>query len=187
MKIFYKINDNHNQNYVVKHIDRSFGSDYVYFDFQVALTSNRSFILNFDLYSKQCVSCEGYLLIDKKTNYENIIIEKYKNGELLIKLEEFEKEVPFCEYLLDGKIKYDINKSRICIGNINNNEIIMFGKGQYASFQNGKLIGIIVDFKKENSSIISDNLKENKKAKIQEKIIQNYPLVNKVVFGRIVM
>lgn len=50
-----------------------------------------------------------------------------------------------CEYLLDGEFKYDINKSRICIGNINSNEVIMFGKGQYASFQNGKLIGIIID------------------------------------------
>ena len=147
MKIFYKLSDNYNPNYIVKHIDNSFGANEVYFDFQVALTSNRSFILNFDLYSKKCVSCEGYLVIDKKTKNENIIIEKYNNGELLIELEDFEKEVPMCEYLLNRKIRYDINQSRICIGDINSNEIIKFGKGQYASFQNEKLIGIILDLK----------------------------------------
>ena len=146
MKLFYKLSDNYNPNYIVKHIDNSFGSNGVYFDFQVSLTSNRSFILNFDIYSKKCVSCEGFLLIDKKVKNENIVIEKFSNGELLIELEDFEKEVPMCEYLLDGKIKYDINKSRICIGNINSNEVIMFGKGQYASFQDDKLIGIIINF-----------------------------------------
>ena len=145
MKLSYKLSDNYNQNYIVKHIDNSFGSNGVYFDFQVSLTSNRSFILNFDIYSKKCVSCEGYLLIDKKTKNENIVIEKFSNGELLIELEDFEKEVPINEYLLDGKIKYDTNKSRICIGDINSNEVIMFGEGQYASFQNDKLIGIIID------------------------------------------
>ena len=92
MKIFYKLSDNYNPNYVDKHADNSFGSDEVYFDFQVSLTSNRSFILNFDIYSKKCVSCEGYLLIDKKTKNENIVIEKFSNGELLIELEDFEKE-----------------------------------------------------------------------------------------------
>ena len=147
MKLFYKLSDNYNSNYIVKHIDNSFGSNGVYFDFQVSLTSNRSFILNFDIYSKKCVSCEGYLLIDKKTKKENIVIEKFSNGELLIELEDFEKEVPINEYLLDGKIKYDTNKSRICIGDINSDEVIMFGKGQYASFQNDKLIGIIIDLK----------------------------------------
>ena len=147
MKLFYKLSDNYNPNYIVKHIDNSFGSNGVYFDFQVSLTSNRSFILNFDIYSKKCVACEGYLLIDKKTKNENIVIEKFSNGELLIELEDFEKEVPINEYLLDGKIKYDTNKSRICIGDINSNEVIMFGKGQYASFQNDKLIGIIIDLK----------------------------------------
>ena len=55
--------------------------------------------------------------------------------------------IPINEYLLDGKIKYDTNKSRICIGDINSNEVIMFGKGQYASFQNDKLIGIVIDLK----------------------------------------
>lgn len=147
MKLFYKLSDNYNPNYIVKHIDNSFGSNGVYFDFQVSLTSNRSFILNFDIYSKKCVSCEGYLLIDKKTKNENIVIEKFSNGELLIELEDFEKEVPITEYLLASKIKYDTNKSRICIGDINSNEVIMFGKGQYASFQNDKLIGIIIDLK----------------------------------------
>ena len=147
MKLFYKLSDDYNPNYIVKHSDNSFGSNDAYFDFQVSLTSNRSFILNFDIYSKKCVSCEGYLLIDKKTKNENIVIEKFSNGELLIKLEDFEKEVPVNEYLLDGKIKYDTNKSRICIGDINSNEVIMFGKGQYASFQNDKLIGIIIDLK----------------------------------------
>lgn len=147
MKLFYKLSDNYNPNYIVKHIDNSFGSNGVYFDFQVSLTSNRSFILNFDIYSKKCVSCEGYLLIDKKTKNENIVIEKFRNGELLIELEDFEKEVPINEYILDGKIKYDTNKSRICIGDINSNEVIMFGEGQYASFLNNKLIGIIIDLK----------------------------------------
>lgn len=147
MKLFYRLSDNYNPNFIVKHIDNSFGAKKVYFDFQVYLTSNRSFILNFDIYSKKCVSCEGYLLIDKKTKNENIVIEKFSNGELLIELGDFEKEVPMCEYLLDSKIKYDINKSRICIGDINSNEVIMFGKGQYASFQGNKLIGIIIDFK----------------------------------------
>lgn len=147
MKLFYKLSDNYNPNYIVKHIDNSFGSNGVYFDFQVSLTSNRSFILNFDIYSKKCVSCEGYLLIDKKTKNENVVIEKFRNGELLIELEDFEKEVPINEYILDGKIKYDTNKSRICIGDINSNEVIMFGEGQYASFLNNKLIGIIIDLK----------------------------------------
>lgn len=147
MKLFYKLSDNYNPNYIVKHIDNSFGSNGVYFDFQVSLTSNRSFILNFDIYSNKCVSCEGYLLVDKKTKSENIVIEKFSNGELLIELEDFEKEVPINEYLLNSKIKYDTNKSRICIGDINSNEVIMFGKGQYASFQNDKLIGIIIDLK----------------------------------------
>ncbi len=147
MRLFYKLSDNYNLNYIVKHIDNSFGSNGVYFDFQVSLTSNRSFILNFDIYSKKCVSCEGFLLIDKKTKNENIVIEKLSNGELLIELEDFEKEVPINEYILDGKIKYDTNKSRICIGDINSDEVIMFGKGQYASFQNDKLIGVIIDLK----------------------------------------
>lgn len=147
MKLFYKLSDNYNPNYIVKHIDNSFGSNGLYFDFQVSLTSNRSFILNFDIYSKKCVSCEGYLLIDKKTKNENIVIEKFSNGELLIELEDFEKEVPITEYLLADKIKYDTNKSRICIGDINSNEVIMFGRGQYASFQKDKLIGIIIDLK----------------------------------------
>lgn len=147
MKLSYKLSDNYNPNYIIKHIDNSFGSNGVYFDFQVSLTSNRSFILNFDIYSKKCMSCEGYLLIDKKTKNENIVIEKFSNGELLIELEDFEREIPMNEYLLNGKIKYDTNKSRICIGDINSNEVIMFGEGQYASFQNDKLIGIIIDLK----------------------------------------
>ena len=147
MKLFYKLSDKYNPNYIVKHIDNSFGSNGVYFDFQVSLTANRSFILNFDIYSKKCVSCEGYVLIDKKVKNENIVIEKFSNGELMIELEDFEKEVPINEYLLEGKIKYDINKSRICIGDINSNEVIMFGVGQYASFLNNKLIGIIIDLK----------------------------------------
>ena len=119
MKLSYKLSDNYNPNYIIKHIDNSFGSNGVYFDFQVSLTSNRSFILNFDIYSKKCMSCEGYLLIDKKTKNENIVIEKFSNGELLIELEDFEREIPMNEYLLNGKIKYDTNKSRICIGDIN--------------------------------------------------------------------
>lgn len=147
MKLFYRLSDNYNPNYVVKHADNSFGSDEVYFDFQVSLTSDRSFILNFDIYSKKCVSCEGYLVIDKKTKNENIVIEKFSNGELLIELDDFEKGVPMKEYLLNGKIKYDIDKSRISIGDINSDEVIMFGKGQYASFQNNKLIGVIIDLK----------------------------------------
>lgn len=147
MKLFYRLSDNYNPNYVVKHADNSFGSDEVYFDFQVSLTSDRSFILNFDIYSKKCVSCEGYLVIDKKTKNENIVIEKFSNGELLIELDDFEKEVPMKECLLNGKIKYDIDKSRISIGDINSDEVIMFGKGQYASFQNNKLIGVIIDLK----------------------------------------
>lgn len=147
MKLSYKLNDSYNQNGIVKHNDDSFGSSGVYFDFQVALSSNRSLILNFDMYSKKCVSCEGYLLIDNKTKYEDIIIENYQNGELLIELKDFEKEVPMHEYLLNGKIRYSINKSRICMGNINSNEVIRFGMGQYASFQNGKLVGIIIDLK----------------------------------------
>ena len=133
MKLFYKLSDNYNPNYIVKHIDNSFGSNGVYFDFQVSLTSNRSFILNFDIYSKKCVSCEGFLLIDKKTKNENIVIEKFSNGELLIELEGFEKEVPINEYILDGKIKYDTNKSRICIGDINSDEellIVRFGNNE---------------------------------------------------------
>ena len=147
MKLFYRLSDNYNPNYVVKHADNSFGSDEVYFDFQISLTSDRSFILNFDIYSKKCVSCEGYLVIDKKTKNENIVIEKFSNGELLIELDDFEKEVLMKEYLLNGKIKYDIDKSRISIGDINSDEVIMFGKGQYASFQNNKLIGVIIDLK----------------------------------------
>lgn len=147
MKLFYKLSDDYNPNYIVRHIDNSFGSNGVYFDFQVSLTSNRSFVLNFDIYSKKCVSCEGYLLVDKKIKNENIVIERFSNGELLIELEDFEKGVPINDYLLDGNIKYDVSKSRICIGEINSNEIIMFGKVQYASFQNEKLIGIIIDLK----------------------------------------
>lgn len=147
MKLFYKLNNDYNKNVVVKHLDNSFDSGDTYFDFQVALTLNRSFILNFDLYLKKCVSCEGYLITDKKTIHENIIIEKYDNGELLIELKDFEKEVPMLDYSLNNKMRYDFNKSRICIGDINDNEIIRFGIGQYASFQNEKLIGIIVDLK----------------------------------------
>lgn len=67
MKLFYKLNNDYNKNVVVKHLDNSFDSGDTYFDFQVALTLNRSFILNFDLYLKKCVSCEGYLITDKKT------------------------------------------------------------------------------------------------------------------------
>ncbi len=145
MLLYYKQNDNYNKNEVVKRIDNSFGSKNVFFDFQVSLISNCSLILNFDLYSKTCVSCEGYFLIDKKTKYENIAIKDYKEGELLIELDEYEKEVPICEYLLNSKMKYDINQSRISIGEINSNEIIKFGIGQYASFQDNKLIGIILE------------------------------------------
>ena len=100
MKLFYKLSDNYNPNFVEKHADNSFGSDEVYFDFQVSLTSNRSFILNFDIYSKKCVSCEGYLLIDKKTKNENIVIEKFSNGELLIELEDFEKKSTYERILI---------------------------------------------------------------------------------------
>ena len=108
MKLFYKLSDNYNPNYIVKHIDNSFGSDDVYFDFQVALTDNRSLILNFDIYSKKCVSCEGYLSIDKRAKNENIVIEKFSNGELLIELEDFEKEVPLKEYLLEDYVDLEI-------------------------------------------------------------------------------
>jgi hypothetical protein len=81
MKLFYKLSDDCNPNYIVKYIDNSFGSNGVYFDFQVSLTPNRSFILNFDVYSKKCVSCEGYLLIDKKIKNDNIVI--FPNGNFL--------------------------------------------------------------------------------------------------------
>lgn len=146
MRLYYTLSDDFNTNYIVRHSDNSFGSD-AYFDFQVSLTNNCSFFLNFDIYSKKCVSCEGYLLVNRKTSSENIVIEKFDKGELLIELENFEKEAPIIEYFLDDKIRYDISKSRICIGNINRSEIIMFGIGQYASFQNNKLIGVIIDLK----------------------------------------
>ena len=51
---------------------------------------------------------------------------------------------------MKDNIKIDFNRSRNCIGDINNDEVIMFGNGQYASFQNNKLIGVIVDFKNGN-------------------------------------
>ena len=79
---------------------------------------------------------------------EDISIEKYKKGELMIDITDDEKELPMCEFLLDYKVKFDTKRLRICLGNINNDEIIMFGNGQYASFKNSKLIGIILDFKK---------------------------------------
>lgn len=147
MKIFYKLNNDYNPNDIILNNDKSFGAPFVYFDYQVALTSDRSFILNFDKWSKKCWACEGYLPINKKTKTENIDINKFSNGELLIELDDFEKEVPMKEYLLEYKFKYDANKSRVSIGDINSDEIIMFGKGQYASFKDGKLVGVIIDFK----------------------------------------
>lgn len=96
------------------------------------------------------MSCERYIWYDKKTKNENIYIDKFSKGELLIEAEYFDRELPICEYLLKDNIKIDFNRSRICIGDINNDEVIMFGNGQYASFQNNKLIGVIVDFKNEN-------------------------------------
>ena len=153
MKLFYKLNDNYNRNNIIKYDDNSFGcdgNDTYYFDYQVALISSRPFILNFDIYSKKCLSCERYIWYDKKTKNENICIDKFSKGELLIEAEYFDRELPICEYLLKDNIKIDFNRSRICIGDINSDEVIMFGDRQYASFQNNKLIGVIVDFKNGN-------------------------------------
>lgn len=87
MKLFYKLNDNYNRNNIIKYDDNSFGcdgNDTYYFDYQVALISSRPFILNFDIYSKKCLSCERYIWYDKKTKNENIYIDKFSKGELLI-------------------------------------------------------------------------------------------------------
>lgn len=152
MRIYYENENNkrkhYNVNSIILYNDESFGASYnQYFNFQVSLTEDRSFILNFDTYSKQCLSCEGYLCF-KMFKSEDILFEKYKKGELMIDITDDEKELTMCEFLLDYKVKFDTKRLRICLGNINNDEIIMFGNGQYASFKNSKLIGIILDFKK---------------------------------------
>lgn len=145
MKLFYKLNDNYNQNDIVKYNDNSFGARNVFFDFQIFLSSSRTITLNFDTYSQKCVSCEGYLLLNKKLKYENIKIDNYMNGELKIELSEIEKERTCAEYLLDETIIFDHLNSRVCFGRITDC-LIRFGKSQYASFFNGKLIGIILEF-----------------------------------------
>ena len=96
MKILYVKNEKYNSNKIMVHSDNSFGTNTKeFFDFQVSLTTNRSLILNFDTYTKKCVSCEGYLFFNKKTKYKTIDFYKYADGNLKIELSDFEKTIFF--------------------------------------------------------------------------------------------
>lgn len=150
MKIFYILSDNYNKNKIVLNKDNSFCANEEYYDFQVSLTNIRSFVLNFDLFLKRCVSCEGYLVFNKKTEYGDIGFNQFKNGELKIEWEDGEIDIPMYDYRINNKLKYDDKQNRLLLGDININEIIRFGDGQYASFKDNKLIGVIVDFTKCN-------------------------------------
>ena len=128
------------------HSDNSFGTNTKeFFDFQVSLTTNRSLILSFDTYTKKCVSCEGYLFFNKKTKYKTIDFYKYADGNLKIELSDFEKNNLLCDYEIKEQVVYDAEKTRICIGDMNNNEVIKFGCGQYALVQDDRLTGIVLD------------------------------------------
>lgn len=148
MTIFYILSNKYNQNKIILNKDNSFCANDVYFDFQVSLTPIRSFVLNFDLFLKRCVSCEGYFVFNKKTEYGNIEFNQFKNGELKIEWEDDEIDIPIYDYRINSKLKYDVKRNRLLLGDININEIIRFGNGQYASFKDNKLIGVIVDFTK---------------------------------------
>lgn len=104
--------------------------------------------MNFDLFLKRCVSCEGYFVFNKKTEYGNIEFNQFKNGELKIEWEDDEIDIPIYDYRINSKLKYDVKRNRLLLGEININEIIRFGNGQYESFKDNKLIGVIVDFTK---------------------------------------
>lgn len=160
MKIFYILSNNYNQNKIVLNKDNSFCTSEDYYDFQVSLTYIRSFVLNFDLFLKRCVSCEGYFVFNKKTEYGDIEFNQFKNGELKIEYEDGEIDIPIYDYRINNKLKYDVKKNRLLLGDINIDEIIRFGDGQYASFKDNKLIGVIVDLTKGN---FRTNSKNNKK------------------------
>lgn len=65
-----------------------------------------------------------------------------------IEWEDDEIDIPIYDYRINSKLKYDVKRNRLLLGDININEIIRFGNGQYASFKDNKLIGVIVDFTK---------------------------------------
>ena len=148
MTIFYILSNEYNQNKIVLNKDNSFCANEDYYDFQVSLTYIRSFVLNFDLFLKRSVSCEGYFVFNKKTEYGNIEFNQFKNGELKIEWEDDEIDIPIYDYRINSKLKYDVKRNRLLLGDININEIIRFGNGQYASFKDNELIGVIVDFTK---------------------------------------
>ena len=143
MFISYIKNKKGNENSILLHNDGSFCAHNVYYDFQIFLKENRSLILNFDLYSKICVSCEGFL-VNKKIKKSEIKIDNYIDGALVINLLTETLDLPYFEYFLDENLSYDEINNKICFGKIGE-EIIKFGNGQYASFSNNKLVGIILE------------------------------------------
>ena len=144
MKISYNLKEKANNNSILRYDDGSFGCKDGYFDFQVFTQENRSLILNFDVYSKKCLSCEGYL-IDECLNKREIKIENAIEGSLKIDLNDDDIFQGYSEYILDKKITYDDSNKMVCFGNVGN-IIIKFGIGQYASFYDNKLVGIILEF-----------------------------------------
>ena len=147
MKLYYAENKKINSNKIIVHNDNSFGyqGDLEGWDFQVILNSSASVILNFNLSKKQCTSCEGYINLSKMTS-ATIHISDYVDAILMIELTENEKNPFGCHYDLVGKSIFDKVNKRMSIGEIDEHNLIRFGVGQYASFANGKLIGIIIDF-----------------------------------------
>ena len=146
MELYYSENNKINQDKLVLHSDQSFGYQpgCCSWDFQIFLNSAASFILNFDTFTGCCTSCEGYLHLAKRTN--RILIGDYVDAKLMIKLTQDEKDIYGCHYFLNGKMLYDEINNRVCIGEITQGYLIRFGIGQYASFDDGRLTGIIIDF-----------------------------------------
>lgn len=147
--ILYYLNDkSYNNNKIIFYKDNSYGKEKcgTDWDVQLCLADNGSLILNFDSWSKNCTSCEGYLPIGNIVN-KSIIIPKYIEGSLNIDINEEEKNNIWLKYYLSDKtVLFDETEMIVAFGTINDNGVIRFGKGQYASFIGEKLCGIIISF-----------------------------------------
>ena len=145
----FLIKETMNSNIIVKNSDYSFrcNNSNKTWNFQVMLDDSGRFMLNFDLTSHKCISCEGFIHKTKKINIMNLIIPQCLVGGLFI--EDIKGLKIGIEYMnIDKTMFYDENNGIFAIGNNETkHQFYMFGIGQYVAIdENNNIVCAMVKF-----------------------------------------
>lgn len=119
-------------------------------DFQVMLDNSGCFILNFNAYSKKCVSCEGHINNKKNILYQNLNIPNSLDGGLFI-ISDFDILKLGIEYKdIHKQMYFDKENLLFAIGDINTScQFYRFGIGQYVAINDKQnIVAVIIKFNK---------------------------------------